>query len=67
MTVPFTDQTMIGTVGPQQSLYLPGTVLKAGEQNEIVVLELEPGNSGVLTARTEPERVWFNNPDPDYT
>lgn len=52
-------------VGPQQSLYLPGTVLKAGEVNDIVVLELEPGNHTMI-ARGEAERVWGNNPDPDY-
>lgn len=53
------------TIGPQQSLYLPGTVLKPGQSNEIVVLELEPGNQTV-TARGEAERTWGNNPDPDY-
>ncbi|ROV93160.1 hypothetical protein VMCG_08686 [Cytospora schulzeri] len=53
------------TIGPQQSLYLPGTVLKAGQSNEIVVLELEPGNQTMI-ARGEAERIWGNNPDPDY-
>ncbi|KAF3766743.1 family 35 glycoside hydrolase [Cryphonectria parasitica EP155] len=53
-------------VGPQQSLYLPGTVLNAGQSNEIVVLELEPGNSAMI-ARGEAERVWANYPDPDYS
>lgn len=53
-------------VGPQQSLYLPGTVLKAGERNDIVVLELEPGSEGSFVAKGETERVWGNNPDPDY-
>lgn len=52
-------------VGPQQSLYLPGTVLKPGQTNEIVVLELEPSNQ-TITARGEAERIWGNNPDPDY-
>lgn len=52
-------------IGPQQSLYLPGTVLKAGEKNEIVVLELEPSNQTMI-ARGEAERVWGNNPDPDH-
>lgn len=52
-------------VGPQQSLYLPGTVLKAGQTNDIVVLELEPGTQ-TISARGEAERVWGNNPDPDY-
>lgn len=53
------------TIGPQQSLYLPGTVLKSGQTNEIVVLELEPGNHTMI-ARGEAERTWGNNPDPDY-
>ena len=52
-------------IGPQQSLYLPGTVLKPGYVNEIVVLELEPGNETMI-ARGEVDRVWGNNPDPDY-
>lgn len=52
-------------IGPQQSLYLPGTVVKQGELNEIVVLELEPGN-GTMIARGEAERNWGNFPDPDY-
>lgn len=52
-------------VGPQQSLYLPGTVVRAGQSNEIVILELEPGNQN-MTARGEAERTWGNNPDPDY-
>lgn len=52
-------------VGPQQSLYLPGTILKAGQANEIVVLELEPGNR-TISALGEAERTWGNNPDPDY-
>lgn len=54
-------------IGPQQSLYLPGTVLQVGRANEIVVLELEPSNGTTLTARGDAERVWGNNPDPDYT
>ncbi|CAJ2502599.1 Uu.00g099930.m01.CDS01 [Anthostomella pinea] len=52
-------------IGPQQSLYLPGTVLKAGAENEVVVLELEP-NAGNLTLFGAAEREWGNNPDPDY-
>ena len=66
-------------VGPQQSLYLPGSVLRGpgGGPNEVVVLELEPttnidGNdnnnakgSG-LTAFGSAERTWGNRPDPDY-
>lgn len=53
------------TIGPQQSLYLPGTILRTGQSNEIVVLELEP-DCATLVARGEAERVWGNNPDPDY-
>ncbi|KAI1089992.1 glycoside hydrolase family 35 protein [Rostrohypoxylon terebratum] len=52
-------------VGPQQSLYLPGTVLKPNEENEIVVLELEP-DAESLTAFGAAERDWANYPDPDY-
>lgn len=52
-------------VGPQQSLYLPGTLLRAGERNEIVVLELEPGNQEMISMG-ESERTWGNHPDPDY-
>lgn len=53
-------------VGPQQSLYLPGTVIKPGERNEVVVLELEPGmRSESLTSRGITERMWGNNPDID--
>lgn len=53
------------TIGPQQSLYLPGTVLKFGQTNEIVVLELEPGNQTIIV-KGEEERTWGNKPDPDY-
>ncbi|KAI1639930.1 family 35 glycoside hydrolase [Biscogniauxia mediterranea] len=52
-------------VGPQQSLYLPGVVIKPGAENEVVVLELEP-KAGNLTAFGAAEREWGNNPDPDY-
>ncbi|KAI1372946.1 glycoside hydrolase family 35 protein [Hypoxylon crocopeplum] len=52
-------------IGPQQSLYLPGTILKLGVENEIVVLELEPGGD-TLTAFGTADRVWANYPDPDY-
>lgn len=62
----FADKVGVGIVGPQQSLYLPGTVLKAGQVNEIVVLELEPQDN-TLTFRGESERIWGNNPDPDYS
>jgi hypothetical protein len=54
-------------VGPQQSLYLPGTVIKPdGETNEVLVLELEPNKvKGEMSAVGLSERVWGNNPDPD--
>lgn len=55
------------SIGPQQSLYLPGTILKAGQNNEIVVLELEPEPGQPMFARGETVRTWANNPDPDYT
>ncbi|KAI1178652.1 family 35 glycoside hydrolase [Nemania sp. FL0916] len=51
-------------IGPQQSLYLPGTVLKP-VGNEVVVLELEPG-AETLTVFGAAERDWANHPDPDY-
>ncbi|KAI1763594.1 glycoside hydrolase family 35 protein [Hypoxylon sp. FL1150] len=53
-------------VGPQQSLYLPGTIIKTDAENEIVVLELEPSRE-TLTASGQAERVWANYPDPDYS
>lgn len=55
-------------IGPQQSLYLPSTFLRKGDnnaQNEIVVLELEPGDIDCLTAVGLSYREWGNNPDPD--
>jgi hypothetical protein len=53
-------------VGPQQSLYLPAPILKdAGEENEIVVLELEPQSGAEMIARGLSKRVWANHPDPD--
>lgn len=52
-------------VGPQQSLYLPGTILRPDAENEIVILELEP-NGDSLTAFGTAERRWANYPDPDY-
>lgn len=52
-------------VGPQQSLYLPGTLIQSDIENEIVVLELEPSGE-TLTASGAAERVWANYPDPDY-
>ena len=55
-------------VGPQQSLYLPGTLLKRDELNEIVVLELEPSlASGKMMAIGIAEREWGNRADPDCT
>jgi hypothetical protein len=54
-------------IGPQQSLYLPGTVLKPGQLNDIMVLELEPKPDQPMFARGEGVRTWGNNPDPDYT
>lgn len=53
-------------IGPQQSLYLPGTILKAGQDNEIVVLELEPESDRLMFAKGEAIRTWGNNPDPDH-
>ncbi|KAI2776604.1 glycoside hydrolase family 35 protein [Daldinia loculata] len=52
-------------VGPQQSLYLPGTLLRSDAENEIVVLELEPSMES-LTAFGSAGRRWANYPDPDY-
>ncbi|KAJ4163996.1 hypothetical protein LMH87_005689 [Akanthomyces muscarius] len=51
------------TVGPQQSLYVPGSFLK--EKNEVVLLELEPQPDTKLSAEGISERKWFNNADPD--
>ncbi|KAL1855331.1 hypothetical protein Daus18300_011148 [Diaporthe australafricana] len=53
-------------IGPQQSLYLPGTILKAGQNNDIVVLELEPEPNQPMFVRGETVRTWANNADPDY-
>jgi hypothetical protein len=54
-------------VGPQQSLYLPGSIVKPNELNEVVVLELEPWQmeESSMVAYGVSERVWGNNPDPD--
>ncbi|OAA73800.1 Glycoside hydrolase, family 35 [Cordyceps fumosorosea ARSEF 2679] len=52
------------TIGPQQSLYVPGSMLKASK-NEVVLLELEPQPDVKLTAEGIAERKWFNNADPD--
>ncbi|KAI1110543.1 family 35 glycoside hydrolase [Nemania sp. NC0429] len=52
-------------VGPQQSLYLPGTLLRPAG-NEVVVLELEPGpGAETLTVFGAAEREWGNYADPD--
>ncbi|KAK8115974.1 glycoside hydrolase family 35 protein [Apiospora sp. TS-2023a] len=52
------------TVGPQQELFLPGAYLKQGEENVVLVLELEPGTSSRV-AKGVVKRTWKNNPDPD--
>ncbi|KAK8069810.1 glycoside hydrolase family 35 protein [Apiospora phragmitis] len=52
------------TVGPQQELFLPEAYLKQGEENEVLVLESEPGTSSRV-ARGVVKRTWKNNPDPD--
>ncbi|KAF2177612.1 glycoside hydrolase family 35 protein [Zopfia rhizophila CBS 207.26] len=54
-------------VGPQQSLYLPGTVMRAGgEENEVAVLELEPDwMEGGMAAVGLSEREWGNARDKD--
>ena len=51
-------------VGPQQELYVPGCYLNAGSPNEVIILELEPGNS-TRVARGVSKRTWANHPDPD--
>ena len=51
------------TIGPQQSLYLPGVYLQ-NSNNIITVLNLEPtGSEGPI--RGVATRTWGNNPDPD--
>ncbi|CAI7567108.1 unnamed protein product [Penicillium pancosmium] len=51
------------TIGPQQTLYLPGCYLKE-KGNKITVLALEPtGDEGTVRGITT--RNWGNNPDPD--
>ncbi|KAF2176722.1 glycoside hydrolase family 35 protein [Zopfia rhizophila CBS 207.26] len=56
-------------IGPQQSLYLPGPLLKRDAPNDVVVLELEPDrvnpDATVLKVRGETERRWGNNVDED--
>ncbi|KAK2608873.1 hypothetical protein QQS21_002586 [Conoideocrella luteorostrata] len=54
------------TVGPQQSLYVPGAYLHGGNRpNDVVVLELEPKANTDMIGRGLATRVWSNNPDPD--
>jgi hypothetical protein len=54
------------TIGPQQSLYVPGCFLNNGtDLNEIIVLELEPRGNTTFFAKGLSTRQWFNNPDPD--
>jgi hypothetical protein len=53
-------------VGPQQSLYLPGTIITPGQQNKVIILELEPGiRNGSMVVVGMTERAWKNNPDVD--
>lgn len=54
-------------VGPQQSLYLPGTLLRTdGRVNDVVLLELEPGRvQGGLTGVGIEERTWEVRGDVD--
>ena len=56
-------------VGPQQSLYLPGTLVKAGGvANDVVVLDLEPGvgnSTKGMVAEGLAERAWWNTLDLD--
>jgi hypothetical protein len=51
------------TIGPQQSLYVPGVYLQKSN-NVITVLNLEPiGTEGPVQGVAT--RTWGNNPDPD--
>ncbi|CAG8960583.1 hypothetical protein HYFRA_00013406 [Hymenoscyphus fraxineus] len=53
-------------VGPQQSLYLPGALLKPGDENHVVVLELEPDLvKGEMVGKGLALREWGNNLDED--
>lgn len=51
-------------IGPQQELFVPGCFLRAGETNEVVVLELEPSTEA-RTAKGTKTRTWANKADPD--
>ncbi|KAI1344158.1 putative beta-calactosidase [Xylariaceae sp. FL0016] len=54
------------TIGPQQSLYVPGCYLNKEGDNEIVALELEPTRGATqLIVQGHATRVWGNNFDPD--
>ncbi|OAQ61310.1 glycoside hydrolase family 35 [Purpureocillium lilacinum] len=54
------------TIGPQQSLYIPGCYVKDhAMSNDVVVLELEPKAGTELTGKGVATREWFNSPDPD--
>lgn len=50
------------SIGPQQTLYLPGVWLKPG-RNEVVVLEMESGNSQALQGLADP--VFSTRPGAD--
>lgn len=51
-------------IGPQQSLFVPGTWLKKGT-NEVVFLELEPTQGTQIVAEGITTRQWFNQPSQD--
>ncbi|OAR02516.1 hypothetical protein LLEC1_01298 [Akanthomyces lecanii] len=54
------------TRGWQQSLYLPGAWQKSGgQENEVVVLELEPKQGAALEVEGIAERTWLLSKDPD--
>lgn len=50
------------SIGPQQTLYVPGVWLEPG-RNEVLVLEVESGRSHSLQGLTDP--VFATSPDPD--
>lgn len=51
-------------IGPQQSLFVPGTWLKTGN-NEVVLLELEPTAGTQIVGEGITARQWFNQPSQD--
>ena len=67
--VVWVNEYMLGrywTIGPQQSLYVPGCHLKGNNaDNKVVVMELEPQTGTSFTAKGITSRKWFNNKDPD--